>query len=98
MTVIGTPIYRFYVGQAGRNPSRGRVRRMIREARVAQPITELEATALAYEIYSVRASAKPLPGEYDDNFHLFSDDGQEFVLKVMHPARERPFLELQCAA
>jgi len=71
---------------------------MIREARVAQPITELEATALAYEIYGVHASAKPLPGEYEDNFHLFSDDGQEFVLKVMHPARERPFLELQCAA
>jgi 4-aminobutyrate aminotransferase-like enzyme/Ser/Thr protein kinase RdoA (MazF antagonist) len=71
---------------------------MIPEARVAQPITEAEATRLAYETYGLRGSAKTLPGEYDDNFHLSSDEGEEFVLKVMHPARERSFLELQCAA
>ena len=71
---------------------------MIPEARVAPPISESEATALACEIYGLRASANRLPGEYDDNFHLSSADGQEFVLKVMHPARERSFLELQCAA
>jgi 4-aminobutyrate aminotransferase-like enzyme/Ser/Thr protein kinase RdoA (MazF antagonist) len=71
---------------------------MIPEARMAQPITEAEATRLAYEIYGLHGSAKPLPGEYDDNFHLSSDEGEAFVLKVMHPARERSFLELQCAA
>ena len=82
---------------ASRRPN-GCDARMIPEARVAQPITEAEATSLACEIYGLRGSAKPLPGEYDDNFHLSSHDGQEFVLKVMHPARERSFLELQCAA
>lgn len=71
---------------------------MMPEARVAQPITEGEATALASEVYGLHASVKPLPGEYDDNFHLSSGDGQEFVLKVMHPGRERSFIDLQCAA
>ena len=71
---------------------------MIPEARAAQPITESEAIRLAREIYGLPASAKPLPGEYDDNFHLCSNNGQEFVLKVMHPARERSFIDLQCAA
>jgi hypothetical protein len=34
---------------------------MIPEARVAQPITEAEATRLAYETYGLRGSAKTLP-------------------------------------
>src|SRR5208282_2757117 len=72
--------------------------RMIPEARVAQPLTEAEAVRLAHEIFSLDASAKSLPGEYDDNFHLTSADGREFVLKVMHPAREPSFVEMQCQA
>ena len=60
---------------------------MIPEARVAQPVTESEAARLAREIFSLDVSAKSLPGEYDDNFHLTSADGREFVLKVMHPAQ-----------
>ena len=80
---------------------------MMPEARVAQPVTETEAAKLAREIYNLDARATRLPGEYDDNFHLLAasssstpdqSDGREFVLKVMHPARERSFLELQGAA
>ena len=71
---------------------------MMPEARVAQPITETEAVRLARSLYALEAVARSLPGEYDDNFHLATADGQEFVLKVMHPARERSFIELQCAA
>jgi 4-aminobutyrate aminotransferase-like enzyme/Ser/Thr protein kinase RdoA (MazF antagonist) len=71
---------------------------MIPEARVAQPVAESEAVRLAREIFSLEASAKSLPGEYDDNFHLSSLDGREFVLKVMHPAREQSFVEMQCQA
>jgi Ser/Thr protein kinase RdoA (MazF antagonist) len=69
---------------------------MIPEARVAQPVTESEAARLAREIFSLDVSAKSLPGEYDDNFHFTSADGREFVLKVMHPAREQSFVEMQC--
>ncbi len=71
---------------------------MIPEARVAQPVTESEAVRLARQIFSLDVSAKPLPGEYDDNFHLSLPDGREFVLKVMHPAREQAFVEMQCSA
>ena len=69
---------------------------MLLEARVAQPITEAEAIRLAREIYGLEVSARALPGEYDDNFHLSGTDGCAFVLKVMHPARERSFIDLQC--
>src|ERR1700685_4423758 len=71
---------------------------MIPEARVAQPVTESEAARLAREIFVLGVSATSLPGEYDDNFHLTSAEGREFVLKIMHPAREQSFVEMQCQA
>src|SRR5216683_1079728 len=71
---------------------------MLLEARVAQPTTEAEAVRLAREVYGLEATARALPGEYDDNFQLISADGRAFVLKVMHPARERSFIDLQCRA
>src|SRR5438309_11486202 len=71
---------------------------MLLEARVTQPVTEAEAVRLARELYGLEASARALPGEYDDNFHLTGADGHAFVLKVMHPAREHSFIDLQCRA
>ncbi len=71
---------------------------MIPEARVAQPVGEAEAVQLVREIFSIDVSAKSLPGEYDDNFHLTSSEGREFVLKIMHPAREQSFVQMQCHA
>lgn len=41
--------------------------------------------------------AVALPGEYDANFEIRSEGGR-FVLKVMHPARDRGLVDLQCAA
>src|SRR5690349_10486905 len=71
---------------------------MLLEARVAHRTTETEAAHLAREVYGFAASARALPGEYDDNFHLTAADGRAFVLKVMHPAREQSFIDLQCKA
>jgi 4-aminobutyrate aminotransferase-like enzyme/Ser/Thr protein kinase RdoA (MazF antagonist) len=71
---------------------------MLLEARVTQPVTEAEAVRLARELYGLETTARALPGEYDDNFHLTRADGQAFVLKVMHPAREHAFIDLQCRA
>jgi 4-aminobutyrate aminotransferase-like enzyme/Ser/Thr protein kinase RdoA (MazF antagonist) len=71
---------------------------MLLEARVAQTTTDAEAIRLAREIYRLEVSARALPGEYDDNFHLSAAGGRAFVLKVMHPARERSFIDLQCKA
>ena len=71
---------------------------MLLEERVAHYVTEAEAARLAREVYGLEAAARALPGEYDDNFHLTATDGRAFVLKVMHPAREPSFIDLQCKA
>jgi len=80
----------------------------------AQSITEAEATRFARDLYGVTVTAKSLPGEYDDNFLLTTNENpsphfssteigrspnaSSFVLKVMHPAREPSFIDLQCRA
>jgi 4-aminobutyrate aminotransferase-like enzyme/Ser/Thr protein kinase RdoA (MazF antagonist)/murein DD-endopeptidase MepM/ murein hydrolase activator NlpD len=66
------------------------------ESRVAPPVSPAEATRLACTLYGIEADARLLPGEYDDNFHLISSDSREFVLKVMHSARELAFVDMQC--
>src|SRR5579864_8929629 len=71
---------------------------MLPEARATEPVTEAEAARLAREIYGLEASARTLPSEYDDNFHLIAADGRAFVLKVMCVAREREFVDMQCLA
>src|SRR6266478_1223419 len=81
---------------------------MLLEERVARPTTEAEAAEIARELYGLAVTAKSLPGEYDDNFHLTplrdnlpdtqDGDAAGFVLKVMHPARERSFIDMQCRA
>jgi 4-aminobutyrate aminotransferase-like enzyme/Ser/Thr protein kinase RdoA (MazF antagonist) len=70
----------------------------MREAPVAKPITESEAAEIARRLFGIEAAAHALAGEYDDNFRLCEADGGEFVLKIMHPDRERSFVEMQCAA
>jgi 4-aminobutyrate aminotransferase-like enzyme/Ser/Thr protein kinase RdoA (MazF antagonist) len=63
---------------------------------VATTVAASDAQALARQLYGLNAVARPLPGEYDANFHLAAD-GAAYVLKVMHPAAERPVVELQAA-
>jgi 4-aminobutyrate aminotransferase-like enzyme/Ser/Thr protein kinase RdoA (MazF antagonist) len=43
---------------------------MLLEERVGQATTEVEAVRLALDLYGLEVTAKTLPGEYDDNFHL----------------------------
>jgi len=71
---------------------------MMPEARVAPPATTAQAERIARQVYGFTSSARPLPGEYDDNFHLVADDSRQFVLKIMHPAREQSFVDMQCCA
>jgi 4-aminobutyrate aminotransferase-like enzyme/Ser/Thr protein kinase RdoA (MazF antagonist) len=68
------------------------------EGRLPAAIDEGQAAGLARDLYRFAATARSLPGEYDDNFHLVAPDGTERVLKVMHPARERSLIDLQCSA
>jgi len=57
-----------------------------------------DAERLAHDLYGLEARAVLLPSEYDDNFRLEMADGSLRVLKIMHPARETGFIDLQCAA
>jgi 4-aminobutyrate aminotransferase-like enzyme/Ser/Thr protein kinase RdoA (MazF antagonist) len=66
--------------------------------RAERPVTEGDATRLAASLYGLDAWARALPGEFDDNFRLTAADGRSFVLKAMHPARERGLVAMQCAA
>jgi 4-aminobutyrate aminotransferase-like enzyme/Ser/Thr protein kinase RdoA (MazF antagonist) len=71
---------------------------MMPEARVAAPLTSEVAARIAREVYGLTAAIQVLPGEYDDNFHLQAADSRAFVLKMMHPAREDAFVDMQCRA
>lgn len=71
---------------------------MMPEARVGPPLSPSDASRIALDRYGITATASALPGEYDDNFHLATQDSREFVLKLMHPAREESFIDMQCRA
>jgi len=71
---------------------------MMPEARVAAPLTTDVAARIAREVYGLAAAIRVLPGEYDDNFQLQTEDSRAFVLKLMHPAREDSFVDMQCRA
>jgi 4-aminobutyrate aminotransferase-like enzyme/Ser/Thr protein kinase RdoA (MazF antagonist) len=71
---------------------------MMPEARVAAPVSPAEASRIALQLYGLECTAHALPGEYDDNFHLQAADTRAFVLKIMHPAREESFVDMQCQA
>ncbi len=60
--------------------------------------TARDAERLARDLYGLEARAHPLPSEFDDNFRLEAADGSHRVLKVMHPARDPGFVDMQCAA
>jgi len=71
---------------------------MMPEARVAPRLALTDARRIALELYGLEATARSLPGEYDDNFELLNSDSRVFVLKLMHPAREDSFVDMQCRA
>lgn len=54
-----------------------------------------EAARIARDIFGVAASARSLVGERDQNFHLRTDAGDEYVLKIAHPNERRSMLEAQ---
>ncbi|HEY6970833.1 MAG TPA: aminotransferase class III-fold pyridoxal phosphate-dependent enzyme [Candidatus Angelobacter sp.] len=71
---------------------------MLLESPRTQSVSREEAIRLTRDIYGLEVRAHPLPGEYDCNFHVTTQHGQAFVLKVMHPDRKRSIIDLQCQA
>ena len=59
----------------------------------------IQAERLARELFSIEAlCARPLPGEFDDNFHLAAAGGSEFLLKIMRAGCAPEFIEMQSRA
>ena len=54
-----------------------------------------DASRIALKLYGLRASAHPLPGEYDYNFHLKTAAGSEFVMKIAPATEQRDTLDMQ---
>ncbi len=57
--------------------------------------SEQDAARIARECYGLHAAVEPLPSERDKNFHLRTETGQEFVLKIANVAEQRDILDLQ---
>jgi 4-aminobutyrate aminotransferase-like enzyme/Ser/Thr protein kinase RdoA (MazF antagonist) len=54
-----------------------------------------DASRLAFVAYGLRAEVNELPGERDCNFHLKTESGQEFVLKIAPAVEQKDTLDLQ---
>ncbi len=70
---------------------------MLIEARAGRRTTTAEAERIARDLYSLKATATELNGEFDDNFHLRTRTGEEFTLKIMRPDCDLGLVELQIA-
>jgi 4-aminobutyrate aminotransferase-like enzyme/Ser/Thr protein kinase RdoA (MazF antagonist) len=58
---------------------------------------EPDAARLAGELYALTGSIKELTSERDQNFHLETDSGEQFVLKIAASNERRETLEFQNA-
>jgi hydroxylysine kinase len=54
-----------------------------------------QAEALALQHYGLRAKARRLIGERDQNFGLLADDGAQLLLKLIHPAEDPAVTDFQ---
>jgi 4-aminobutyrate aminotransferase-like enzyme/Ser/Thr protein kinase RdoA (MazF antagonist) len=68
---------------------------MMPETQTRRAVQQDEAIRLARELYALEVTARRLPGEYDDNFHVTTVDGRSFVLKIMHAGRDESLIDLQ---
>ncbi len=57
-----------------------------------------EVQAIAFDLWKIRAAARELPSERDQNFHLRSEKGSEYVFKIANSWEKLEVLELQLQA
>jgi 4-aminobutyrate aminotransferase-like enzyme/Ser/Thr protein kinase RdoA (MazF antagonist) len=67
---------------------------LIIEARSKSEFSTEDAVRIARELYGIESSARPLPGEFDENFQIISGDSR-YVLKIMRAGCAREFIDLQ---
>ncbi len=70
---------------------------MLIETRQSRRSIVSEAVELARDLYGLDATASPLNGEFDDNFHLKTRENEQYTLKIMRPGCDPALVDLQCA-
>src|SRR5258707_198323 len=71
---------------------------MLIEVQRSHKFSPAQAERLAELLYGLHVTARPLTGEFDENFHLTAADGAQFVLKIMRTGCDRGFVDMQSAA
>jgi 4-aminobutyrate aminotransferase-like enzyme/Ser/Thr protein kinase RdoA (MazF antagonist) len=61
----------------------------------APSFNEQDAVRFALELFGLKVSARQLPSERDQNFHLTAPDGSAYVLKVANATEDRDVLDFQ---
>ena len=61
-------------------------------------ISAADAQDILATHWGLRGTLRPLPGERERNFHVYTEDGREFVLKIASPLEAAASIELQVAA
>ena len=61
-------------------------------------VSPADADEILATHWRMQGTVRPLAGERDRNFHVYTTDGREFVLKVASPLDDAAALELQAAA
>jgi 4-aminobutyrate aminotransferase-like enzyme/Ser/Thr protein kinase RdoA (MazF antagonist) len=61
-------------------------------------VSVADAAEILAAHWHIHGDVRPLPGERERNFHVYTTDGREFVLKVASPIEDLQAIELQVAA
>jgi 4-aminobutyrate aminotransferase-like enzyme/Ser/Thr protein kinase RdoA (MazF antagonist) len=61
-------------------------------------VSDADVTDILATHWRLQGAARPLPGERDRNFHVYTSDAREFVLKIASPLEDASAIELQMAA
>ena len=57
--------------------------------------TAEEVKAIALQHFGIRGEPSRLPGERDSNFHIGTDDGDHFLLRISNPVEDRQVTDFQ---
>ena len=61
-------------------------------------VSASDAERILASHWQLRGTLRPLPGERERNFHVYTADGREFVLKVASQLEDAAAIELQAMA
>lgn len=58
-------------------------------------ITSSQAENILWELFNIKGTAIPLPGEVDFNFRIKIEDEEGYILKVSRPEEDKNYLDFQ---